>query len=84
MQLIVFIILGATERTPRFGCGVAGGGGGVEQWGVCRYTAMFMPFSVHTMAWSGEHRAFVVEELIENVPFAVNKQNFRYWSHNNP
>jgi hypothetical protein len=27
---------------------------------------MFMPFSVHTMAWSGEHRAFVVEEFIQN------------------
>jgi hypothetical protein len=25
-----------------------------------------MPFSVHTMAWSGGHRAFVVEEFIRN------------------
>jgi hypothetical protein len=25
-----------------------------------------MPFSVHTMAWSDEHRAFVVEEFIQN------------------
>jgi hypothetical protein len=25
-----------------------------------------MLFSVLTMAWSGEHRAFVVEELIQN------------------
>jgi hypothetical protein len=25
-----------------------------------------MPFSIHTMAWSGEHRTFVVEELIQN------------------
>jgi hypothetical protein len=25
-----------------------------------------MPFSVHTMAWSGEHRALVVEEFIQN------------------
>ena len=25
-----------------------------------------MPFSVHNMAWSGEHRAFVVEEFIAN------------------
>jgi hypothetical protein len=25
-----------------------------------------MPFSVHTMAWSGKHRAFVVEEFIQN------------------
>ena len=25
-----------------------------------------MPFSIPTMAWSGEHRAFVVEEFIAN------------------
>jgi hypothetical protein len=25
-----------------------------------------MPFSVHTAPWSGEHRAFVVEEFIQN------------------
>jgi hypothetical protein len=25
-----------------------------------------MPFSVHTMSWSGEQRAFVVEEFIQN------------------
>jgi hypothetical protein len=25
-----------------------------------------MPFSIHTMAWSGEYRAFVVEEFIQN------------------
>jgi hypothetical protein len=25
-----------------------------------------MPFSVHAMAWSGEHRALVVEEFIQN------------------
>jgi hypothetical protein len=23
-------------------------------------------FSIHTVAWSGEHRAFVVDELIQN------------------
>jgi hypothetical protein len=26
---------GAAERTPRFGRGIARGGVGVEQWGVC-------------------------------------------------
>ena len=25
-----------------------------------------MPFSVYTMAWSGKHRAFIVEEVIKN------------------
>jgi hypothetical protein len=25
-----------------------------------------MPFSIHTTAWSSEHRAFVVEEFIQN------------------
>jgi hypothetical protein len=25
-----------------------------------------MPFSIHTMAWSGEYQAFVVEEFIQN------------------
>jgi hypothetical protein len=28
-------IQGAAERTPRFGRGVARGGVGAEQWGVC-------------------------------------------------
>jgi hypothetical protein len=51
-----------------------------------------MPFSIHIMAWSGKHRAFVVDEFMENGgfpimtqrAFAVNKQNFRHWSYNNP
>jgi hypothetical protein len=25
-----------------------------------------MPFSIHIMAWSGEHRAFVAEDFIQN------------------
>ena len=50
----------AAGRTPRFGWGIASGGEGVvEQWCTCR-------FSVYTMAWSGEHRAFIVEEFIKN------------------
>jgi hypothetical protein len=28
--------------------------------------AVFMPFLIHTTAWSSKHRAFVVEELIQN------------------
>ena len=27
---------------------------------------MYVPFSMYTMAWLGEHRAFIVEELIKN------------------
>ena len=27
---------------------------------------MYVPFSVYTMAWSGEHRVFIVEEFIRN------------------
>jgi hypothetical protein len=30
-------------------------------WGARRQTAVYVPFSVYTMAWSGEHRAFIVE-----------------------
>ena len=35
-------------------------------WGARRRTAVYVPFSVYTMAWSGEHRAFIVEEFIRN------------------
>jgi len=35
-------------------------------WGARRRTAVYVPFSLYTMAWSGEHRAFIVEELIKN------------------
>ena len=27
---------------------------------------MYVPFSVYTMAWLGEHQAFIVEEFIKN------------------
>jgi len=33
---------------------------------VRRRTAVYVPFSVYTMAWSGERRAFIVEEFIRN------------------
>ena len=60
------IIQGAAERTPRFGRGIASGGERVQWWGARRRTAVYVPFSVYTMAWSGEHRAFIVEEFIKN------------------
>jgi len=30
-------------------------------WGARRRTAVYVPLSVYTMAWLGEHRAFIVE-----------------------
>ena len=35
-------------------------------WGARPRTAVYVPFSVYTMARSGEHRAFIVEEFIKN------------------
>ena len=62
---IIYFIQGAAERTPRFVRGIASGGEGVQWWGARRRTAVYMPFSVYTMAWSGEHRAFIVGEFIK-------------------
>ena len=41
------------------------GGERVQWWGVRRRTAVYVLFSLYTMAWSGEHRAFIVEEFIK-------------------
>ena len=60
------MLQGAAERTPRFGRGIASGGKRVQWWGARRRTGVYVPFSVYTMAWSGEHRAFIVEEFIKN------------------
>ena len=60
------VVQGAAERTPRFGRGIASGGERVQWSGERRRTAVYVPFSVYTMAWSGEHRAFIVEEFIKN------------------
>ena len=60
-------IQGAAERTPRFGRGIATGRERVQWWGARRRTAVYVPFSVYTMAWSGEHRAFIVEEFIKKL-----------------
>jgi len=59
-------VQGAAERTPRFGRGIASGGERVQWWGARRRTAVSVPFSVYTMVWLGEHRAFTVEEFIKN------------------
>jgi len=47
--------------------GIASGGERVQWWGVRRRTAVYVPFSVYTMAWSGERWTFIVEEFIRNV-----------------
>ena len=54
------------QKEHRFGRGIASGGERVQWWGARRRTAVYVPFSVYTMAWLGEHRAFVVEEFIKN------------------
>jgi len=64
---IYIYIQGAAERTPRFGRGIASGGERVQWWGARHRTAVYMPFSMYTMAWLGEHRAFIVEEFIKMV-----------------
>ena len=66
VALIQFILQGAAERTPRFGRGIASGGEGLQWWGARRRTAVYVPFSLYTMAWSGEQRAFILEEFIKN------------------
>jgi len=42
------------------------GGEHVQWWGARRRTAVYVPLSVYTMAWLGEHRAFIAEEFIKN------------------
>ena len=59
-------VQGLAERTPRFGRGIASDGERIQWWGACLRTAVYVPFSVYTMAWLGEHRAFVVEGFIKN------------------
>ena len=56
----------AAERTLRFVRGIASGGVHIQWWGARRRTAVYVPFSIYTMAWSGEHRAVFVEEFIKN------------------
>jgi len=60
------ILQGAAERTPRFGRGIASGGEHIKWWGARHQTAVYVPSSAYTMAWSGEHGAYIVEEFIRN------------------
>jgi len=61
----ISVVQGAAEIIPRFGRGIASGGERVQWWGARRRTVVYVPFSVYTMAWLGEHRAFIVEEFIQ-------------------
>jgi len=56
----------AAERTTRFGRVIASAGERVQWCGMHRRTAVYVPFSVYTMAWLEEHQAFIVEEFIKN------------------
>jgi len=76
----VIFTQGAAERTPRFGRGIASGGERVQWWGARRRTAVYVPFSVYTMTWSGEHRAFIVEEFIKNGGSPCISHPLRAWS----
>jgi len=60
------IVQDAAERTPQFGRVIASGGERMQWWGARRRTATYVPFSVYIMTWLGEHRAFIVEEFIQN------------------
>jgi len=60
------LIQGAAERTPQFGRDIASGGERVQWWEARLRTAVYVPFSVYTMVWLGEHRAFIVEDFIKN------------------
>jgi len=59
------IVQGAAERTPQFGRDIASDGERVQWWGARRRTAVYVPFSGYTIAWLGEHRAFIVQEFIK-------------------
>ena len=54
------------RKNTQFGRGIASDGERIQWWGERRRTAVYMPFSVYTMAWLGEHRAFIVDEFIKN------------------
>ena len=60
------LVQAAAERTPQFGRGIASVRERVQWWGARHRTAMYMPFSMYTMAWLEEHRTFIVEEFIKN------------------
>ena len=66
LTLTCLLLQDEAERTSRFGRGIASGGERVQWWGARRRTAVYVPFSVYTMAWSGEHQAFIAEEFIRN------------------
>jgi len=62
----MLLIQGAAERTPQFGRVIASGRKRVQWWRAGRRTAVYVPFSMYTMAWLEEHRAFIVEGFKKN------------------
>ena len=55
----------AAERTPQFWRGIASGGERLQWWRARHRTAVYVPFSIYTMACLEEHRIFIVEEFIK-------------------
>ena len=46
---------GCGRKNTRFGRVIALGGERIQWWGARRRTAVYVPFSVYTMVWLGEH-----------------------------
>ena len=69
-SLILFIIVSSGSNSFwNTGCGRKNTPiweGHTFGWGARRRTAVYIPFSVYTMVWLGEHRAFIVEEFTKN------------------
>ena len=61
----IYIYTGCGRKNTPIWVGHSFGWGSVQQWGLRRRTAVHVPFSVYTMVWQGEHRAFIVEEFIK-------------------
>ena len=67
MKLLrIIVIQNAAERTPQLRRGISSGGERLQWWGARRRTAVYVLFSVYTIVWLEEHRAFIFEEFIKN------------------
>jgi len=67
-------VQGAAERTPQFGRGITSDKERVQWCGAHHRIAVYVPFSMYTMAWLEGHRAYIVHEFIKNGGSPVAKQ----------